>query len=234
LWTDQFEFFFFRNKKEKLKLIRLPPAHFGDKSGDFNWAAPFEVWHRGLEVGAPLSASPPGDRVIPLNFYQLGAALAIAESAPEETWYFSLVNKEGAQFLWVGTGAQASKGRGSRGPANPAPETMARSVSEWVGVVGRKKERARVVELRTAEPQVARVAEGGSLDFPPIVLDPRANNPTVAYIRGLANAWKALITEEGSTQKEWPDQPTQTTITRRKVCERIDELVFDFSEHLSF
>jgi len=234
LWTDQFEFFFFRNKKEKLKLIRLPPAHFGDKSGDFNWAASFEIWRRGLEVGAPLSDSPTGDRVIPLNFYQIGAALAIAESAPEETWYFTLVNNEGTQFVWVGNGAQASKGRGSRGKANPAPDTRARSVSEWVGVVGRKKERARDVELCTAEPQVARVPEGGSLDFPPIVLDPRAKNPTLAYIRGLAEAWKALITDEGSTQKEWADQPTQTTITRRKVCEKIDELVFDFSEHLSF
>jgi len=234
LWTDQFEFFFFRNKKEKLKLIRLPPAYFGDKSGDFNWAAPFEVWLRGLEAGAPLSESPHGDRVIPLNFYQLGAALAIAESAREETWYFTLVNKEGAQFVWVGTGAQASKGRGSRGPASPAPDTRARSVSEWVGVVGRKKERAHDVEPGTAEPQVARAAERVSTNFPPIVIDPRVKNPTVAYIRGLAEAWKALIIDEGSTQKEWADQPTQTTITRRKVCERIDELVFDFSEHLSF
>jgi len=81
-------------------MMRLPPAHFGHASGNFEWSRPYEAWLRGFEVVTIVE--PPHDRVVSLNYFALGAAIAISQSAPTEVWYYTLVNNQGEQKVWVG------------------------------------------------------------------------------------------------------------------------------------
>ena len=209
-------------------MMRLPPAYFGDRSGNFDWSRPYEAWLRGFEVvtiDVPLQ-----ERTISLNLFAMGAAIAIAQEAPNEVWYFTVVNAQGDQKVWVGTGSEAnSTGAGGAQTGNNQREPMV-ALTVWVGKsgVGRKRQKRVIKEGLARSPPTAPPEHQ---PLPAIVPLPAAN-PTVGYIRGLAALWKSIVMDEGSTQRS-SSHPSQM-VRRQNVCDRIDEVLYESSESLNF
>ena len=215
-------------------MIRLPPANFGDRSGLFNWQEPYEAWSRGIER-VEIEEVPPSSRILALNAVALGEALAMASMHPEEIFYYTLKNREGAQFVWVGTAAHAGQGRGGGIDKEPAL-----SVSMWVESRARIRNRQRGKTARedtlpppSASPtSVSPTTRPSGVPRLPVV--PGTNTcERVAYLRGLAQHVKDFILEEGSTQRTL-SQPVEFVIDRQVVCEKLDEVFYEFCEALYF
>ena len=95
-------------------LLALPSALYGNKEGAWDWIKPFTAHRRGCEVD-PNFGRPSHTRVVHLNSVAIGDALERArEEGPSDEWVFTLVDWQGSQHLWVGTGTEASKPRGGR------------------------------------------------------------------------------------------------------------------------
>jgi len=122
-------------------MLYLPSATYGTQPGAWDWAKPFKALRRGVEVDSRFTDRPPHTRVVHLNEVTLGDALERANvEGPEDEWVFTLVDWQGEQSLWVGTGLQARHGPGGR-VASGGQKVL--SLTVWCKQFGTRTKRPR-------------------------------------------------------------------------------------------
>jgi len=205
--------------------VILPSQRFGDKKGEFHWDQPFLAYKMGLSVWNECPNPTPQHRTISLNSFALGEALSFSlQTAPQEQWFFLMVNSEGEQHVWCGTPEQACQG-GGRGGSRKS--VCARSLSAWMLKYGQKKMKKRGA---SADAEEREYAPPGPIYVP----DPELEglNRTVAHMKVIAKNWKEVLCENCCTQQPVSDS-SQHVLDRRGACNKIDKLFDEICEDLN-
>jgi len=221
-------------------LLALPSAQYGNKQGAWEWGKPFTAYRRGAEIDTAFEGPPPHTRVIHLNMVTMGDALerALQEGASEE-WIFTLVDWQGAQHLWAGTGLEATRAPGGKVPKGGKKVI---SVSVWTKAFTARLKRVRVTSADAASspspsPSPPLPPSIVTTTVPPLNVVPVGGGFTcparVAYLRGVKEAIMNIVCNEGCTQRA-ASQPTQYVITREKCCEELERVFTDYCEQLYF
>ena len=126
----------------------LPSANYPPENapGGFHHDRPYTVYHSSGEVQTGPS-NPVTDRIISLNEFATGEAIAKATyTASEAVWFFAVVLHDGSQHVYEGTPSQAANGMGG------ARVRGCKALNKWVEELSRVTRR---------QGDVPSVADGG-------------------------------------------------------------------------